>query len=104
MTTAQSRSHRSVLQSARAWVVDLVRRPFAKRGGASRADTPATRDVGAFIAERRANMAHLSEEDIDKISDEALSQVDAEQTLREVEALRERMKVQPDTSARTLPD
>ena len=79
--------------------VDRILHPFTRnRANGQKLDTE------KFIAERERNMSHLSKEDIDRMSDEALAQVDTKQALREVKALRERMKVQPNPSARNMPD
>lgn len=83
-------------------MADRILRPFAKNGIGSGAATQ--HDADAFITRRRKNMSHLSKQDIDAMSDEALAKADPKQTLREVEALRERMKVRPDPSARNMPD
>ena len=82
--------------------VDRIRHPFAKSAG----HAPEAMAPSPFIAERMEHLHELSDEEIDRITEDALSKVDAaemDKAIRDAKALQERWKV-PSKGVRSRTD
>jgi hypothetical protein len=61
-------------------------------------------DPHDFIRRRQAAARAMSPAELDAMTERALANVDPEQTLREIEALRQRVEARRDNVARSSPD